>query len=232
VKTFEYSIRILARWAGITASLSVLLFLSAGTTHVPSLRVYLAAFSAWLLLTMFAVDPGLAKERAHPGAGAVGGATQFVSGLLLLLTLIVAAVDGRRMHCLGGVPAGLRFVALAVFGLSGALQTWAMAVNPFFSTVVRLQKERGHYVIRHGPYRFVRHPGYLAMVISMPASAIAIGSWIALLPAAGFIAVAIRRKRSEDEFLRMNLSGYRVYASEIRGGLFPCLRVGHSDKGL
>jgi len=134
VKTFEYSIRILARWAGITASLSVLLFLSAGTTHVPSLRVYLAAFSAWLLLTMFAVDPGLAKERAHPGAGAVGGATQFVSGLLFLLTLIVAAVDGRRMHCLGGVPAGLRFVALAVFGLSGALQTWAMAVNPFFST--------------------------------------------------------------------------------------------------
>jgi hypothetical protein len=98
VRTFEYSIRILARWAGITASLSVLLSLSAGTTHVLSLRVYLAAFSAWLLVTMFAVDPGLAKERAHPGAGAVGGAMQFVSGLLFLLTPIVAAVDAGRMH--------------------------------------------------------------------------------------------------------------------------------------
>jgi hypothetical protein len=89
---------------------------------------------------MFAVDPGLAKERAHPGAGAVGGAMQFVSGLLFLFTQVVAAVDAGRMHYSGGVPAGLRFAALAVFGLSGALQTWAMAVNPLFTRRALLKK--------------------------------------------------------------------------------------------
>jgi protein-S-isoprenylcysteine O-methyltransferase Ste14 len=185
----------------------------------------LAAFSAWLLVTMFAVDPGLAKERAHPGAGAVGGDMQFVSGLLFLFTQVVAAVDAGRMHYSGGVPAGLRFAALAVFGLSGALQTWAMAVNPFFSPVVRLQTERGHRVIRHGPYRFVRHPGYLAMVISMPTSAIAIGSWIALIPAAGFAALVAWRASWEDEFLRNNLPGYDAYTRQVPVGLFPQLET-------
>ena len=170
---------------------------------------------------MFAVDPVLPKNAPILAPGQLVG--QFVSRLLFLLTPIVAAVDAGRMHCSGGVPAGLRFAALAVFGLSGALQTWAIAVNPLFSPVMRLQKERGHCVIRPGPYRCVRHPGYLAIVISMPTSAIAIGSWIALIPAAEFAAVVAWRARWVDEFLRNNLPGYKTYASGIRSGI--CLNL-------
>ena len=59
-------LHLLARWALITTSLSALLFLAAGTTHVTSIRRYLLVFSALLLATMLAVDPQLAKERAHP----------------------------------------------------------------------------------------------------------------------------------------------------------------------
>lgn len=44
------------------------------------------------------------------------------------------------------------------FGTAGIM--WAMKVNRFFSTVVRIQDDRGHRVIDHGPYRLVRHPGY------------------------------------------------------------------------
>jgi len=61
-----------------------------------------------------------------------------------------------------------------------------MIVNPFFSPALRIQAERGHAVIARGPYRFIRHPGYLAMLIAVPASALALGSWLALIPAFAF----------------------------------------------
>jgi protein-S-isoprenylcysteine O-methyltransferase Ste14 len=100
-----------------------------------------------------------------------------------------------------------------------------MIVNPFFSPTVRLQTERGHHVIAHGPYRFMRHPGYFAMLIALPASAIALGSWLALIPTSAFVAVIVRRARIEDEFLMQNLFGYNSYASRVRVGIFPTVQA-------
>ncbi|MGH9397921.1 MAG: methyltransferase family protein [Terriglobia bacterium] len=96
-----------------------------------------------------------------------------------------------------------------------------MIVNHFFSPVVRIQAERGHHVITRGPYRWLRHPGYLAMLIAIPASALTIGSWLALIPAAGFCAVIVRRARMEDESLKRHLAGYIDYMARVPGGLFP-----------
>jgi protein-S-isoprenylcysteine O-methyltransferase Ste14 len=56
-------------------------------------------------------------------------------------------------------------------------------------------------------------------MLAVPTSTTAIGSWIALAPAAGFIAVIERRGRLEDEFLVRNLHGYKKYASLVPGGL-------------
>ena len=62
--------------------------------------------------------------------------------------------------------------AFAVFIAANALQIWAMAVNAFFSTALRLQAERGHQLVSNGPYRYVRHPGYLAMLLIVPSTAL------------------------------------------------------------
>lgn len=106
-----------------------------------------------------------------------------------------------------------------------------MIVNPFFSPVVRIQSERGHRVITRGPYRWLRHPGYLAMLIAIPASAIGIGSLIALVPAAGFCLVILRRARREDQILTDNLPGYSEYMLRVRGSLLPRLRCGRKLHG-
>ena len=95
--------------------------------------------------------------------------------------------------------------------------------NPFFSPVVRLQPECGHRVITAGPYRFMRHPGYFAMWISVPASALAIGSLVALIPAIGFVWVIHQRTRIEDQFLKANLPGYTQYSERVPAGL-PFIR--------
>ena len=213
--------RLLLRWALITACLSGLLFLAAGTSHIASLRAYLALFSAWLLVTMLAVDPRLAEERAYPRKPGINDGLRFATGFLFLLTLTVAALSVGRLHPVFIVPTPLRDGALVVFAVSAFLQTWAMIVNPFFSPLVRIQTECGHRLIESGPYKFMRHPGYFAMLISIPASALAIGSWLALFPALTFVLVVSRRARLEDEFLTGNLAGYRSYAKQIRRGLFP-----------
>jgi len=210
--------RLLIRWAIITASIATILFLSAGTVHLASIRNYLVAFSLPLLVTMLTVDPSLAQERANPQDAGTGD-SRIATSLLFLLTVAVAGFSAG--HCRQGfnAPPSIRHLALAVFLLSGAFQTWAMIVNPFFSPVVRIQTERGHHLILSGPYRLVRHPGYLAMCIAVPTSALAIGSWLALAPAAGFVAFILRRARLEDDFLVRNLHGYKKYASLVPSGL-------------
>jgi protein-S-isoprenylcysteine O-methyltransferase Ste14 len=213
--------RTLVRWAVLTGLLAAVLFLAAGTARITTLRIYVAVFSALLLVTMLAVDPGLAQERAHPGAGAQGTRVRFGAGFLFLVTVGFAAMDVGRLHRSDAVPIAVSMIALVLFAVALAFQAWAMIVNPFFSPVTRIQADRGHRVITEGPYRFLRHPGYLAMLIAIPASAIAIGSWLALIPAAGFCAVIVRRARLEDEFLKRNLAGYIDYMERVQGGLLP-----------
>jgi protein-S-isoprenylcysteine O-methyltransferase Ste14 len=209
---------LLTHWALITASITALLFLSAATVRLASIRNYLVAFSLLLLVTMLAVDPSLAQERANPQNAGIDDA-RIATGLLFLLTLAVAGFSVGHCHRGFNAPPPIRHLALAAFLLSGAFQTWAMIVNPFFSPVLRIQTERGHHLIAKGPYRLMRHPGYLAMCIAVPTSAVAIGSWLGLAPSAGFVAVIFRRARVEDQFLVRNLPGYKSYAALVPSGL-------------
>jgi len=89
------------------------------------------------------------------------------------------------------------------------------------SPALRIQTERGHSVITRGPYRIVRHPGYFAMLVAVPASALAVGSWLALIPAFAFSAVIVRRTTLEDRYLRQVLPGYLGYADSVRYLLLP-----------
>ena len=76
-------------------------------------------------------------------------------------------------------------------------------------------------MIDGGPYRYVRHPGYtgaLAFSIATPA---ALGSWLALIPAAFLALVLAVRTALEDRTLRSELNGYDEYASRVRGRLVP-----------
>jgi protein-S-isoprenylcysteine O-methyltransferase Ste14 len=61
-------------------------------------------------------------------------------------------------------------LVLTAFGL--ALRYWAAIMLGEFHTRTLLVKE-GHKVIQHGPYRIIRHPGYLGIMCLLIGSAIA-----------------------------------------------------------
>ncbi len=216
-----YFARLLTRWMAIAFLLAALLFVAAGTTEIATVRMYLAVFSALLLSTMLAVSPELAIERAHRQEPEPQDLGRFGSGLLFLATVAIGALDVGRIHFGPELPAAVGAIGLLLFVLAMCLQLWAMAANPFFSPIIRLQRERGHRVVSSGPYRFVRHPGYLAMLICAPASGLALGSWLALIPASMFGLVVVRRARIEDAFLTAELPGYEAYMRSVQGRLLP-----------
>jgi protein-S-isoprenylcysteine O-methyltransferase Ste14 len=110
-----------------------------------------------------------------------------------------------------------------LIGLASSLGLtfWAMLANRFFSPVVRIQSERGHHLINSGPYRHLRHPGYLGIIGGPLFAALALGSWWALLPATGIVFLIVRRTAMEDKFLRRELEGYPAYVEKVRYRLLP-----------
>jgi protein-S-isoprenylcysteine O-methyltransferase Ste14 len=101
------------------------------------------------------------------------------------------------------------------------LLAWAMAVNPFAETTVRIQTERGHTVVRSGPYRLVRHPMYAGAILMFLGTPLILGSMLALLLAIGVVLLFVGRTALEDRTLRRELQGYEAYATCTRYRLLP-----------
>jgi protein-S-isoprenylcysteine O-methyltransferase Ste14 len=172
-------------------------------------------------------NPGILAERANsltaPGVKEWDKKLVPLVGLFgPLLTLLVSGLDVR----FGWSPAlsgWIASVALAVLVLGLLLGTWAFLENKFFSGTVRIQTDRGHYVIDTGPYRYLRHPGYagaLWMYLAIPPY---FGSLWGLLPALGLIAVFILRTALEDKTLQEELPGYKEFTQKTKYRLFPGL---------
>jgi len=98
---------------------------------------------------------------------------------------------------------------------------WATGVNAFISQVVRIQSERGHTVISTGPYRLVRHPAYVGMILVVLGAPIMLGSWWALIPGVISALVVTVRTKLEDQTLQAELPGYVEYAQQTRYRLAP-----------
>jgi protein-S-isoprenylcysteine O-methyltransferase Ste14 len=90
-----------------------------------------------------------------------------------------------------------------------------MISNVYFSTAVRIQSDRGHAVCRSGPYRFVRHPGYVGFVLQSLGTPILLGSFWALIPGFAAAALMITRTALEDRMLQAELPGYRGFVQEV-----------------
>jgi protein-S-isoprenylcysteine O-methyltransferase Ste14 len=192
------------------------LFASAGTVAILGFWLYLSIFAAIILASLLTLDPGLLRERLRPG-GARPPLGLRLFTIVLFVHWIVAGLDRGRLHWSDSVPAWLHALGLIVVAAG-----YAMAVNRFFSSVVRIQTDRGQHVITSGPYAYVRHPGYLAGMVIMLASGPALGSWIAAaLLVVASLPFLLHRAVTEDRVLVAELPGYRRYARRVRWRLLP-----------
>lgn len=211
----------LVRGLASLALVAAVLFVSAGRWDLSSFWAYLAVNAALMAGLMVGVDPELMEERWNPAAERRQLLPLvLVGGPLFLAYLAVAGLDAGRFHW-SRVPPGLQVAALVLFAASWALVDWAMVANRFFSSVVRIQTERGHHVVTAGPYRYVRHPGYVGAIVGLVAGPIVLGSWWALSPVAPMVLFVLWRTVAEDRFLRQELPGYAAYAERVHHRLLP-----------
>ena len=116
---------------------------------------------------------------------------------------------------------GWHVAGAAVLAAGLGLGGWAMIANAYFSTAVRIQSERGHTVCRSGPYRFVRHPGYVGFILQSLGTPVLLGSLWALIPGITAAALMVIRTSLEDRTLQAELPGYPDYVQEVRYRLVP-----------
>ena len=143
-----------------------------------------------------------------------------LAGLPTLGVPIVAGLDQRFGWSSQMVPL-IHLAGLTLFALGQGLFSWAMVSNKYFSTLVRIQLDRGHTVATSGPYRYVRHPGYTGYTVSSLGMALALGSLWAMIPAGLLACLLVVRTALEDRTLQDELSGYRDYAQRVRYRLLP-----------
>ena len=207
------------------AGAGVALFWSAGRIDWwpawAAIAVWLAWFTAMDILIL-RFNPDLMAERLAPPKGAKTWDKAILSILRLtqLVRYILAGLD-QRYGWTGGFPLVAQIAALTVCILSCALFTWAMASNTFFSQIVRIQSDHGHTVATDGPYRYMRHPAYVGMILFELALSTLLASWWALI-AGGLCAILlILRTALEDRTLQSELTGYVDYARQVRYRLLP-----------
>ncbi len=208
--------------------LPALLFLSAGTLDWIMAWLYLlltVGITVISRLIMLRKHPDLIAERAHYREAA--GAKEWDKALMPfiaivgpLLILLVAGLN-RRFGWPPEIPPALQLAGLAALVFGVAFSTWAVAANRFFAAVVRIQTDRGHIVVTTGPYRFVRHPGYVGGVVANLATPLMLGSAWALIPGLLVVGLTILRTSLEDKTLQAELPGYAEYAQRVRYRLVP-----------
>lgn len=213
----------LLRWLILTTVAIASLFLSAGRWDLPVVWIYVSLYSIFNLAISFTADPQLIKERLAPAAGGRDHLLRFVALPILVIHWVLAGLDIGRFHWSTDVAPAVRITGLVGTTIWLGLVWFAMSVNRFFSSVVRIQRDRSHCLITHGPYRFVRHPGYLGMVIGHVCSGPALGSWICMVPSLAGILMVVHRTAVEDQFLLHSLEGYAAYADKVRYRLVPGL---------
>jgi len=203
-----------------------ILFLAAGRLDWLAGWIYLGMNALTQVLSAVVLIPrqsGMLAERSRVREGTKGWDRFLAPAIALVGTLAVLVTAGldARFGWSAPIRSGVWGLGLALAFSSQMFVLWAMASNPFFALTVRLQDDRGHTVVSSGPYRLVRHPGYLGSVLYNLACPLVLGSMWAFLPALLTIVLLFVRSGLEDRTLQAELPGYREYAASVRYRLIP-----------
>lgn len=202
--------------------IALFLFVSAGSVKWLYAWLYTAFMVVIQLVGGFFLPPEVLAERGSKKENTEKWDRVLTRWLIpcFLSIYLVSGLDFRR-HWSAEFSSALHYGAVILFLLGCVLELWAMYANRFFSTDVRLQFDRGHAVCSHGPYKYVRHPGYAGMILYYGITPIFLGSFWALIPVSLVVALFVIRSWFEDRTLKDKLSGYKEYAHRVRYRLIP-----------
>ena len=230
VKLKRPGIRILIGTFLVPFMQGTLLFISAG--HINFFRAwcyvvisFIGMFGGIAVVSKF--DPELLNQRGlWKEKKGTKGWDKIILRMYVLFGFnvmpVIAGLDAGRFQWSNlGIYFGITGCVLFILG--AVLIHWAMLVNTHFEASVRIQKDRSHRVITTGPYRIVRHPGYIGAILWGISTPLIIGSAYGLIPGGIAVILLIIRTSLEDKLLRSELNGYAEYSKRVRYRLLPGL---------
>ncbi len=189
---------LIGRFIFIAASCVIIVVAGGGTAfiHRPVGALYLAFWVVWWVVT------SLGRQI---GAPSVYDRTQRVLVIAISFVsvpLLIAAPPWEYAHLAGPIPRDgpLAWIGLALFAAGIALQAAAMWTLRGMYTV-RLGMQPRHHLVTSGPYRLVRHPGYLSYIISMTGIGLALSSLVGLGLTILVVPFILWRIQHEEEML-------------------------------
>jgi protein-S-isoprenylcysteine O-methyltransferase Ste14 len=224
----RYGINTILRHLFTGVVTAVLLFLGAGTTDWTEGLIFATLnLVGWagMSAAVASLNPGLFNERGKP-TRQMQTMRQWDKIILILYTLMmfaqpfIAGLDRRSGWSAQPVSPALVIVGNAINLLGFALLAWSMIANRYFAPIVQI-REGEHLVADSGPYRYVRHPGYVSVILTFIAMPLALGTWVALIPAVIGVALYVIRTALEDRTLQVELPGYAEFAQRTRYRLLP-----------
>ena len=166
----------------------------------PSIAIAAATVIASLLIMAGEAALSAFNERQLRARGAVEPPGDVINTMRLAypLSFVAMGIEGAIS---GPAPREVLMWGLALFGFAKALKLWAIAsLGPRWS--YRVLVLPGAPLVTSGPYRFLSHPNYLAVVGEIVSVAMIVWAPITgVLAAIGFGALMVARIRIEDRAL-------------------------------
>lgn len=219
---------VIARFIFTTLLMGGILFLSAGTLRWWQGWVYMVTSLVMLLGSRYILIKRYPETAAERMAAGKKENTQSWDKILVPLVAIylpmsvwVIAGFEKRFSVSAGIPIWGQIAAFMISIGANVFSNWALFRNRFFSSHVRIQNDRGHYVVKDGPYAIVRHPGYAGGFVYFLATPIFFNSWWTWIPSLATCVLYIYRIIKEEETLAEGLPGYKGYMQEVRYRIFP-----------
>ena len=222
------TLRYLARLFLSLLAQAIIFFAAANQLDLPRAWLFFALTFLYYLLSFIILywsNPNLIQHRG--GSAFREDSKQWDKYILLIYALLGVYgqffVAGWDLGHVQWFYLGWEYlvVGIILFIISDVLIVWAMVQNPFFEPTVRIQKERNQRVISNGPYRIVRHPGYLSGILWHLAMPLIFGSGLTLVYSLLIVVLLVVRTYLEDKTLQAELEGYQGYTRKTRHRLLP-----------
>jgi len=205
---------------------ALLLFISSGKIYILRFWIFIIVNFIYLIfatILLYKINPELINQR-----GSIKPDTKLWDQFLMrahniVLIFILPIVVGLDVGRFQWSYLNYYYLVLGylLYIISNILVNWAMIVNPHFEATVRIQKDREHKVISSGPYKLIRHPGYLGGIVWAIGVPMILGSIYGFIPSLVGIIIFIIRTGLEDKTLLSELEGYAEYYKKVKYRLIP-----------
>jgi len=205
----------------------LLLFGSAGTLN--SMRgwifiCYRFSYQIFYFSILMILNPQLLNERGKFNLRETKRYDRyFVFSYFILgpTMLILAGLDVRFQW--SSIPFIAVYPSIVIIILTSFIALWAQISNSHFILTTRNDALCNQQLCATGPYKYIRHPGYLCMIFQWFCYPLILGSWFSVIPALIYISFIFIRIYYEDKTLKIELKGYDEYSKTTKYRLFPYL---------